>query len=138
MNKYTTELNAEAARMAADVAYDRQQMAQGNGDHLGITLIQKLAAFAAATGNELFDVDYNGGEWMIEAVQTAETLENWEAASLTWNERSVMQAGMIAGFPFRAWHRAQPRNGMPRGALSVVDFGDCRFVLHGSDLTNFA
>jgi len=99
--------------------------------------MNNLQAFAEATRNELFDADYNGGEWMIEAVQTAETLADWEESSRKWNERTAMKSGEIAGLPFRAWSRAQPLKGMPRDSISVVDFGDYRFVLHGTDLTNF-
>lgn len=93
--------------------------------------------FAAATNNELFDADYNGGEWMVEAVETQETLEQWEESSKCWNERTAMKAGEIAGFPFRAWKSVQAAKGQPRQSMSVIDFGDVRVVLPGTDLSNF-
>lgn len=102
-----------------------------------MTMTEKLAAFAAATNNELFDAEWQGGEWMVNAVQTAETLAEWEESSRNWNERTAMKSGEVAGFPFRAWSRAQPLKGMPRESISVIDFGDYRFVIHGSDLTAF-
>lgn len=36
MTKHTEELKAEAARMASDEAYDREQIARGNPDHLRV------------------------------------------------------------------------------------------------------
>jgi hypothetical protein len=96
-----------------------------------------LIKFAAATNNELFDPDYKSGEWMCEAVETHETLSDWEESSQGWNERSAMKTGEIAGFPFRAWKTAQPKKGMARQSMSVVDFGDTRIALPGTDLSVF-
>lgn len=98
---------------------------------------ENLKKFAAATNNELFDADYKGGEWMVEAVETQETLEQWEESSKGWNERTAMKTGEIAGFPFRSWKSAQTVKGQPRQSMSVVDLGDARIALHGTDLTNF-
>lgn len=98
---------------------------------------EKLKKFAAATNNELFDPEYKGGEWMVEAVETSETLDQWEESSNGWNERSAMKTGEIGGFPFRAWKSAQAVKGQPRQAMSVVDLGDVRIVLPGTDLTYF-
>lgn len=97
-----------------------------------------LQVFAAATNNELFDPDYRDGEWMVEAVETAETLAHFEAAATNWNERSAMRAGEIAGFPFRSWKVAQPVKGNVRQAMSVVDLGDRRIALPGTDLAAYA
>ena len=101
-----------------------------------MNMTEKLAAFAAATNNELFDAEYNGGEWMVESVETHETLEMWEESSKGWNERTAMKTGEIAGFPFRAWKQVQAVKGQQRRAMSVVDFGDVRFAID-TDLTNF-
>lgn len=98
---------------------------------------ENLKKFAAATNNKLFDADYNGGEWMVDAVETQETLGQWEESSKVWNERTTMKTGEIAGFPFRAWKSAQTMKGKPRRSMSVVDLGDVRIALHGTDLTNF-
>lgn len=98
---------------------------------------ENLKKFAAATNNELFDSDYKGGEWMAEAVETHETLEQFEESSKGWNERTAMNTGEICGFPFRAWKSAQAVKGQPRQSMSVVDLGDVRIVLPGTDLTVF-
>lgn len=96
-----------------------------------------LKAFAAATNNELFDADYNGGEWMVEFVETQETLEQFEESSKNWNECTAMKAGTIAGFPFRSWNNTQAVKGKPRQSMSVIDLGDFRLALPGTNLANF-
>jgi len=95
---------------------------------------ENFAKFAAATNNELFDAEYKNGEWMCDFVETAETLSQWEESSKGWNERSAMISGEIAGFPFRAWKSAQAVKGQSRQAISVIDFGDIRVVLPGTNL----
>ena len=100
-------------------------------------MTENLKKFAAATNNELFDVDYKGGEWMVEAVETQETLEQWVESSKGWAERSAMKTGEIAGFPFRAWKSTQSVKGQARQSMSVVDLGDVRIALPGTDLTFF-
>ena len=97
---------------------------------------EKLAAFAAATNNELFDPEWRGGKWMVEAIETQETLDQWEDSSKGWNERTSMQSGEIAGFPFRAWERVQAIKGQARRSISVIDFGEVRFAIE-TDLTFF-
>lgn len=101
-----------------------------------MTLKTNLSAFASATNNELFDADYKDGEWMVEAVETHETLEQFEKSSKGWNERSAMKSGEIAGFPFLAWKTAQAVKGQPRQSMSVIDLGDVRYAI-ATDLTNF-
>ncbi len=100
--------------------------------------MDNLNKFAAATNNELFDADYNNGEWMVNFVETQETLEQFEQGSANWNESSVLKTGEIAGFPFRAWKNTQAQKGQPRQAMSIIDLGDRRIALPGTDLTNFA
>ena len=102
-----------------------------------MTNLEALKKFAAATNNEHFDADYGDGEWMVEVVETQETLAQWEESSRTWNERTPMQSGEISGFPFRAWKSAQAAKGQPRQAMSVVDLGDVRIALPGTNLKNF-
>lgn len=96
----------------------------------------QFQAFAAATNNELFDPEYNGGEWMIEAVETRETIENFVEASNSYAECSREKFGEIAGFKFVAFAKVQVRKGQPRRQLSVIDFGDLRVALD-CDLTDF-
>ena len=100
-------------------------------------MLKKLAAFAAATNNELFDPDYNGGEWLVDAIETHETLEQFEQSSKGWATVSPMKTGHIAGMPYRAWPVAQAMKGQPRQAISVVDFGDVRIALPGTNLSMF-
>jgi hypothetical protein len=90
---------------------------------------QNIAAFAAATKNELFDADYNGGTWMIDAVETSETLDQIIDSAKGWAEKSTAIHGVIAGFPFVAYAKMQARRGDARRSLSVVDLGDVRYFL---------
>lgn len=94
-----------------------------------MTTTEKIAAFAAATNNELFDTHPLINEWSIDAVETHETLDHWIESSDSWNEKTSMVRGQIAGFPFIAWKSAQPIKGQPRRSISVIDFGDVRFAL---------
>jgi hypothetical protein len=92
----------------------------------------KVAAFAAATKNYLYDTNYCGegvGEWLIEAVETQETLADFEAASAKWAECSSMQRGEIAGLPFVCWAKVQARRGDQRRSIWVIDFGDRRVAI---------
>lgn len=98
---------------------------------------ENFKKFAAATNNELFDADFHDGEWMCEHFETQETLEQWEESSLGWSERTAMKTGEIGGFPFRAWKTAQAVKGQTRQSVSVVDLGEVRIVLPGTDLTIF-
>jgi hypothetical protein len=98
---------------------------------------QALRTFAAATSNELYDPDYNGGEWMIEAVETQESIADFVAASANYQESTAPKFGEIAGFKFVAFSKVQVRKGDQRRELSVVDFGFARFALN-ADLTNFS
>lgn len=98
--------------------------------------MEQLKAFAIATNNEIFDTDYNGGEWMIEATETHEAIENFVEASNGYNSCTREKFGEIAGFRFVAFSEVQPRKGDRRRALSVIDFGEVRFVLD-CDLTDF-
>ncbi len=90
---------------------------------------QNIAAFAAATNNELFDAAYNGGTWMIDAVETSETLAQIIESATGWAEKSAPTHGVIAGCPFVAYSKMQARRGDARRSLSVVDFGDVRYFL---------
>ena len=103
--------------------------------------MSNLQAFAAATNNELFDADLKKDGtpygWMVEFVETQETLEQFEESSKHWNERSAMLSGTIAGFPCRAWKNAQAGKGQGRQSMSVIDLGDVRIALPGTNLAMF-
>jgi hypothetical protein len=98
-------------------------------------MTQALAAVAAATNNEIYDSDFCGGDWMVEAVETRETIEDFVAASNNYAECTAEKFGEIAGFKFVAFSRVQLRKGDKRRPLSVIDFGDVRFALD-ADLTD--
>lgn len=89
----------------------------------------KLAALAAATNNDIYDAEYNGGEWMCEAVKTHETLEQFEESSAKWAERSGIQRGEIAGMPYVCWSKVQNVKGAQRRSMWVIDFGDHRMAI---------
>jgi hypothetical protein len=100
-----------------------------------LTLIKK---FGEATNDELYDAEFRGGKWMIEAVETQESFENFIDSSKMWAERSAtMNSGEIAGFKYISWNKVQPKKGAPRRQVSVVDFGAIRIVLD-CDLSNFS
>jgi hypothetical protein len=101
-----------------------------------MTYDQKLSALSKATNGEVFDLEYNGGEWMLRAVETQETLEQFAESSADWNDCSATKRGEIAGLPFVAWSRVQVRKGDTRDSLSVIDFGDRRIAV-SVDLTIF-
>lgn len=98
---------------------------------------QILAAFAAATNNELFDADPRFNEWMVEAVETQETIEQFIESSAKWASCTKDQFGEIAGCKFVAWREVQVAKGQQRRALSVIDFSDFRMAIN-TDLANFA
>lgn len=94
------------------------------------TLAEKLAAFADATKrHDIYDPAYDGGSWMVEAVETHETLEQFQHSSNGWIECSKDVRGEVAGLPFIGWSKMQAHKGMPRRSLSVIDFGDIRYAI---------
>lgn len=98
--------------------------------------MKQMRRFAAATNNDLFDLDFQGGTWMIEAVETHETIQNFVDASNSYHECTPEQYGQIAGFNFVAFSKVQMRKGDPRRQLSVIDFGVARYALD-CDLTSY-
>lgn len=92
-------------------------------------MIDKLASFAAATNAEYYDPNFRGGEWMVDAVETHETLDQFIESSKNWAERSAPTRGEIAGCPFVAWSRVQAVRGLPRRAMTVIDFGEIRYAI---------
>jgi hypothetical protein len=101
-----------------------------------MTLQEQLAAISTATGGDLYDSEYEGGAWMVEAVQTSETIDNFILASNNWIERSSMKRGVIAGLPFVVWQKMQSVRGMQRRSMAVIDFGEIRFAVN-ADLDSF-
>lgn len=89
----------------------------------------QLRAIHDLTGGDLYDADYRGGEWMVEAVQTHETIDQFIESAAKWAERSKMQRGTIAGMPCVVWERVQAHRGQPRRSMAVIDMGDVRYAV---------
>lgn len=100
-------------------------------------LQQALALIHEATGGDLYDTDWEGGSWMCQAVQTADTLSDFEAAAKNYAESGTVERGELAGFPFLHFGVVQVAKGTQRQSLSVIDLGDVRFAI-ADDLTNYA
>ena len=100
------------------------------------TSIENLNKFAAATNNDLFDPEYEGGSWLVRATVTLDTLENFISAADDYLESNKPVTGKIAGFPFVFLGKVQVRKGDQRQYLSVIDFGDFRYAIK-DDLTNY-
>lgn len=97
-----------------------------------------LIGIAEATGDHLLALDAQGWEWLVEAVTTAETLEDFATASRSYRERrgtwlksdtGEPVRGTLAGLPALAWAEVQVVAGAQRRALSVIDLGDVRVAL---------
>lgn len=89
----------------------------------------QLEALSIETSGDIYDHEYDGGTWMLEAVQTTETIENFVESSKNYNECSAMMRGTVAGLPFVVWKTVQVRKGDARRSVAVIDFGDTRFVI---------
>lgn len=87
-----------------------------------------------ATSGSLYDTEWEGGSWMCEAVQTAETLVAFEAAAKNYAECGPVERGVLAGFAFIHFGIVQVAKGHQRRSLSVIDLGDVRFAV-ADDLT---
>lgn len=100
-------------------------------------LQQALTKIAEATNGNLYDAEWEGGSWMCEAVQTAETLADFEAAVSNYAEAGQAEHGELAGFPFVHFGIVQVAKGQQRRSLSVIDIGNVRFAV-ADDLTLYA
>lgn len=102
---------------------------------------EAIKKFTEVTEDEIYDADFaeynNGNPWMVEAVETQETIEEFIDSSKTWNESSQPEHGEINGLKFVYFSRVQASKGDRRRNLSVIDFGDKRIALEDVDLTNF-
>lgn len=93
--------------------------------------IQKsdLAKIAEASGGDLYDADWEGGQWMVEAVITQDSLEDFVEAAKNYHEKSTAEFGTIGGFSFVAFEEVRARKGDQRRPLSVIDFGYARVAV---------
>jgi len=89
-----------------------------------MSMTEKLAAFADATNSNAYDPAYEGGTWMVEAVETSETLEQWVESSDGWAKCSREIRGEVAGFPFVGWSNSKGARGHLRLSMTVDDFGE--------------
>lgn len=87
------------------------------------------AVSANSYGCEIFDAKYKGGDWEVGAVETQETLEQWDDSKKYWNECSGHLEGTVAGFKFLGWSKVQIKKGEARRAVTVIDLGEFRIVL---------
>jgi len=91
---------------------------------------EALKKISEATKDEVCDIDYDEADpWMVDAVETHETIDDFIESSAKWNERTVARHGTIAGFRFICWNQMQAFKGDPRRQLSVIDLGEVRFAL---------
>lgn len=95
-----------------------------------------LKAIAAATNGYIYDAEYNGGDWMVEAVETQESIDDFVAASANYAECTREKFGELAGMKFVAFAKVQVKKGATRRQLTVVDAGECRFAID-CDLTSY-
>jgi hypothetical protein len=100
-------------------------------------LQQALRKIHEATTGDLYDCDWNGGVWMPTAVETSDTLADFEAAAKNYAERGSIERGKIANFPFIYFGVVQTAKGQQRRPLSVIDLGEVRFAVY-DDLTVYA
>ena len=102
-----------------------------------MTKTEALAAIHAATGGDLYDAEYEGGTWMETTVETAETIEDFIAASESWREVGVARECWLAGMRCVYFGEVQARKGDQRRELSVIDLGDVRVAVY-ADVTRWA
>lgn len=94
--------------------------------------IQKLID---ATGLELYDSRFDDG--LETAVLTHESIDEFIAGVNTWNERSSVVRGKIAGFDTAYWGMVQRLRGDSREELAIIDMEDFRLVFFGIALLHY-
>lgn len=96
----------------------------------------KLAAFAAATNNELLDPENNDGKWLVDCTETLESFEDYIGVA-SRGECSEPKFGELAGLSFCAWDSWLVSEHCLARPLSMIDIGDRRFVLFGTNLSRY-
>lgn len=84
---------------------------------------------------DLYDEEYGG--WMCQAVETADTLDDFDRATNSYMQCGNPERGTLAGFAFVHYGVVQVAKGQQRRSLSVIDLGDVRVAL-ADDLTLYA
>ena len=85
-----------------------------------MTKAENLQAISIATRGDVYDHEYNGGEWMHEAAETQETFEDFIESSKNWAERCTMKRGVVGGCNFIVWKSMQVRKGAQRRSLRLA------------------
>lgn len=98
-------------------------------------LEQALKKIDEATHGVLYNASCGG--WMVKAIETTETLTDFEAELKNYAEHGKIQRGKLAGFDFVYFGLVQVVKGHPRFILSVIDLGGVRFSLN-ENLTCYA
>jgi hypothetical protein len=102
-----------------------------------MTKTEALQALHDATGGDLYDAVWEGGQWMHEATETADTLDQFVAASEGWREVGTVRECRVAGLRCVYFGEVQVRKGDPRRELAVIDLGDVRVAV-AADVSEWA
>lgn len=102
-----------------------------------MTKNEALQALHDATGGDLYDAVWEGGQWMHEATETADTLDQFVAASKAWNEVGCVRECRVAGLRALYFGEVQARKGDTRRELTVIDLGDVRVAV-AADVSEWA
>ena len=84
-----------------------------------ITNQQIIEAFDAA-GHEYLEID--------DLVKTQDDLANFRSGSKGWAECRSITVEKYCGFDALEFDGVQRQQGLPRGALTVIDFGNVRYA----------
>lgn len=102
-----------------------------------MTKTEALQALHEATGGDLYDAVWGGGQWMHSATETADTLDQFVAASEQWNEVGCVRECRVAGLRAVYFGEVQVRKGNTRRELTVIDLGDVRVAV-AADVSEWA
>ena len=102
-----------------------------------MTKTEALQALHDTTGGDLYDANWQGGSWMHTATETADTLDQFVAASERWNEVGCVRECRVAGLRAVYFGEVQARKGDTRRELTVIDLGDVRVAV-AADVSEWA
>lgn len=102
-----------------------------------MTKTEALQALHDATGGDLYDSNYEGGTWMVTATETADTLDQFVAASEDWREVGCVRECRVAGLRAVYFGEVQARKGDTRREMTVIDLGDVRVAV-SADVSEWA
>lgn len=102
-----------------------------------MTKTEALQALHDATGGDLYDAVWEGGNWMVPATETADTLDDFVKASEGWNDLGCVRECRVAGLRAVYFGEVQARKGDTRRELTVIDLGDVRVAV-AADVSEWA